>query len=156
MASACSCPSYVQAKLAGLGKPMAFASPAYVYAFVAMLKVLPVAPASQACSSEARMKAARRATAKESPFACRAYAYAFAETKAVVRRIVWQTAERACSFPASCPSDFDLQFVLCSAWMPPLADASPTFSFRASSSQTYYSCRVFLWFDSFLSPLSTS
>lgn len=92
---------------------MVFASPAYVYAFVAIVKVLPVVPASQACSSEVRLKAARRATAKASPFACQAYAYAFAEMMAVAMRIVWTKAEQAYSFPAC--FDFDLQFVLCSS-----------------------------------------
>ena len=110
-ASACSCPSCVQAKLAGLGTPRAFASPAYVYAFVAMLKVLPVASASQAYSFpfEGTLKAVRRATAMAPPFAFRAYSSASAEAKAVVTRIVWPKAEQAGSSPACCPFDSGLR-----------------------------------------------
>ena len=100
MALVCSCPSYVEGMLAGLGKPMAFACRADAYAFAAMLKAVP------------------RATAKESPFAFQAYSCAFAAAKAVLRRMVWPTAEQAYSFPACCPSDFGLQdsfaSVLCS------------------------------------------
>lgn len=113
-ALACSCPSFVEAKLADLATPMAFACRAYSFVSAAMQKVTPVASAFQACScsSEARPKVVHPVTAMSWASACRACSSAFAVAKAAAPRIVWVTktapaySSPTCSSPACFPSVF--------------------------------------------------
>ena len=98
LALACSFPSFVEGKLAGLEK-------------------LLVMEMVQACSSPSYREEKPGALAKTLASACLACSSAFAEERAQVTLIVWATpAEQACSFPACCLSDSDLQDSFVSAF----------------------------------------
>ena len=128
---------------------MAFASPAYAYAFVARLKATPVASASPAYSFpfEARLKAVRRATAMVSTSAFPACSSAFAAMTAVAPQIVSaMMAARAFSFLAYCPSavgsrNSSLQMIS-SFLRSPFVGAFQTSSFRAYSYPACCSCHA--------------